>query len=67
MGSVLEFYVALLLSVGGLIYRLASPHVDRAAFPILGLLVALALSTRAQALFSGWSWNRESCAIDYFL
>jgi hypothetical protein len=51
MGSVLDFYVALLLSVGGLIYRFASPHADRAAFPILGLLVALTLSTYTQALF----------------
>lgn len=51
MASVLDFYVAMALSVGGLIYRLASPHADRAAFPILGLLVALALSTYAQALF----------------
>lgn len=51
MGSVLDFYVALVLSVGGLIYRFASPQADRAAFPILGLLVALALSTYAQALF----------------
>lgn len=51
MGSILDFYAALALSVGGLIYRFASPQPDRAAFPILGLLVALALSTYAQALF----------------
>ena len=51
MLSVLDFYLALLLSAGGTAYRLLSRHTDPAAFPILAFLVALALSTYAQSLF----------------
>jgi hypothetical protein len=51
MLSVLDTYVALLLSVGGTLYRFVTPHTDAAAFPIFAILVALALSTIAQALF----------------
>lgn len=51
MLSVLDIYVAILLSAGGTAYRILAPHPDTAAFPILALLVALALSTGAQCLF----------------
>jgi hypothetical protein len=34
-----------------LVYRLAIPHPDPAAFPILALVIALAMSTYAQCLF----------------
>lgn len=51
MFSVLDTYIALLLSLGGSAYRFLSPHPDPDAFPILALLVALALSTYAQSLF----------------
>jgi hypothetical protein len=51
MLSVLDTYVALLLSAGGAAYRVLAAHPDPAAFPILALLVALALSTGAQCLF----------------
>jgi hypothetical protein len=52
MLCVLDFYVALLLSSGGAVYRFLTPHPDPDAFPILALLVALALSTYAQCLFA---------------
>jgi hypothetical protein len=51
MLSVLDVYAALALSAGGTAYRVWGTHPDRAAFPILALLVALALSTGAQCLF----------------
>jgi len=51
MLSVLDTYIALLLSLGGSAYRFLSPHPNPDAFPILALLVALALSTYAQSLF----------------
>lgn len=51
MLSVLDTYIALLLSVGGTLYRFLTPHADAAAFPIFAILVALALSTIAQSLF----------------
>ena len=51
MFSVLDVYVAVLLSIGGAAYRFAASHPDPAAFPILAMLVALALSTYAQSLF----------------
>lgn len=51
MLSVLDPYAALLLSLGGGAYRCFAPRPDPYAFSILGLLVALALSTYAQALF----------------
>jgi hypothetical protein len=51
MLSVLDTYLALALSAGGVAYRVLAVHPDPAAFPILALLVALALSTGAQCLF----------------
>jgi hypothetical protein len=51
MLSVLDVYVAALLSAGGLLYRLAVPHPDPAAFPILALVIGLSMSTYAQCLF----------------
>lgn len=49
--SVLDFYAAALLSVGGGLYRILTPRPDPDAFAVIGLLVALALSTYAQSLF----------------
>jgi hypothetical protein len=49
--SLLDPYVAVLLCVGGTAYRFLSPQADRAAFTVLALLEALALSTYAQSLF----------------
>jgi hypothetical protein len=51
MLSVLDTYVAVLLSAAGAGYRVFAAHPDPAAFPILALMVALALSTGAQCLF----------------
>lgn len=50
--SILDTYVALLIAIGGCVYRLAYAMPDRAAYPILSLLIALALSTYAQCLFT---------------
>lgn len=50
--SVLDTYLAILISLAGLGYRLLASHPDRAAFPMLAMLAALALSTYAQCLFS---------------
>ncbi len=47
----LDFSLALLLSLAGRAYRWISLHPDPDAFPILALLVALALSTYAQRMF----------------
>ena len=52
MLSFLDPYVALALSFGGAMYRLYGSNPDPVAFSILGLLVALALSTYAQFLFA---------------
>jgi hypothetical protein len=52
MLCVLDCYVAGALSLGGSVYRFLTPHPDAHAFPILAMLVALALSTYAQGLFS---------------
>lgn len=49
--SLLDFYIAFLLSLGGAVYRVLSVHPDPAAFPVLAILVALALSTYTQSLF----------------
>jgi hypothetical protein len=49
--SLLDPYLALILSIGGCAYRFFSRHPDAAAYPILSLLIALALSTYAQSLF----------------
>jgi len=51
MLSLLDAYLALLLSAAGTGYRVLAAHPDSEAFPILALLVALALSTSAQCLF----------------
>ncbi|SPE38653.1 conserved membrane hypothetical protein [Candidatus Sulfopaludibacter sp. SbA3] len=52
MLSVLDPYLALVVSMGGAIYRFATPKPDPMALPILAILVGLALSTYAQCLFS---------------
>jgi len=49
--SLMDPYAALLLSAGGGLYRLCGVHPDPDAFAILGLLVALTMSTYAQSLF----------------
>jgi hypothetical protein len=49
--SLMDPYAALLMSIGGGAYRLFAAHPDPAAFAIVGLLVALTMSTYAQALF----------------
>ncbi len=49
--SLLDPYAALLMSLGGGLYRLIAPHPDPEAFAIIGLLVALTMSTYAQSLF----------------
>lgn len=51
MSTILDFYAAILLSAGGIAYSLFSAHPDPNAFPILAMLVALALSTYAQCVF----------------
>jgi hypothetical protein len=51
MLSVLDVYIAALLSLGGAGYRLLAPNPDLDAFPILALVVALTMSTYAQCLF----------------
>ncbi len=51
MLSVLDPYAAVILSLGGAAYRMWGRHADPMAFSILGLLVALALSTYSQSLF----------------
>jgi len=52
MFSVLDTYVAIAIAVGGVAYRVFTPHPDPAAFPIFAILVALALSTYTQTLFA---------------
>jgi hypothetical protein len=49
--SVLDPYVALLLCLACIVYRLTARDLDPEASVILSLLVALALSTQAQCLF----------------
>jgi hypothetical protein len=49
--SLLDPYAALLLSIGGGAYRFLGRSPDPIAFSIIGLLVALAMSTYAQSLF----------------
>jgi hypothetical protein len=61
--SVLDSYVALLIAIGGCIYRFAYKSPDPAAYPIFSLLIVLALSTYAQTLFgldSPSAWTRYS-------
>jgi hypothetical protein len=49
--SLLDAYAAALLSIAGGAYRIFTSHPDPAAFTIMGLLVALAMSTCTQSLF----------------
>lgn len=51
MLTVLDTWVAILLSAIATAYRFLSPHPDPAALPILAILIALAMSTWAQSLF----------------
>jgi hypothetical protein len=51
MLSVLDVYIAALIAIGGTAYRFLAPQADAAAFPILAMVVALAISTYAQCLF----------------
>lgn len=51
MLCLMDPYAAALLSIGGGAYRIFAKHPDPAAFSIMGLLVALAMSTCAQSLF----------------
>jgi hypothetical protein len=50
--TVLDLYTALLLSIGGTAYRFLSSNPQPEAFPILALLISIALSTFAQRTFS---------------
>jgi hypothetical protein len=52
MFTVLDTWVAVLISAGAAVWRIAARNPDPDAFPILSILVALALSTYAQCLFS---------------
>jgi hypothetical protein len=49
--STLDFYIALLLALTGLVYRVARLPLPEEAFRDLGLLVVLALCTYTQSLF----------------
>jgi hypothetical protein len=51
MFQVLDTYVAILIALGGCVYRFRHRAPDPASFPIFSLLIALALSTYAQCLF----------------
>lgn len=51
MLTVLDMYIAILLSIGGCAYRFLASNPQPAAFPILALLVGLAMSTYANNLF----------------
>ena len=48
--SVLDPYLALLLTIGALAYRF-SPHPNKSAFTVMALVVSLTLGTYAQCLF----------------
>jgi hypothetical protein len=52
MLSILDCYLALLLTISGTAWRFLTPRPDPESFPILAFLVALALSTYTQCLFS---------------
>jgi hypothetical protein len=61
MFHLLDTYVAILLALGGCLYRFCYASPDPAAYPIFSLLIALALSTYAQCLFgldSQSAWTR---------
>jgi hypothetical protein len=55
MLRVLDSYLALLLSLSGVAYRVLGRPAEKEAFPILAIMVVLALSTYAQCLF-GLDW-----------
>ena len=52
MLSILDTWLAILISAGATAWRLSASNPDPAAFPIFAMLVALALSTYAQCLFT---------------
>ena len=52
MFSVLDTWLAVLLAIGGAIWRFSANNPDPDAFPIFAILVGLALSTYTQCLFS---------------
>jgi hypothetical protein len=61
MLRVLDVYLALLLCVAGIGYRVLAPDPQPEAFPIFATIVVLALSTYGQCLFGlDWpqGWNR---------
>jgi hypothetical protein len=65
MICLLDFYLAITVSMVGTTYRLLNSHADTAAFPILAILVSLAFSTHALSIFgldglSGLTWLRLS-------
>ena len=49
--QVLDIYIAMIFSLGACAYRGFAPSPEPEAFPILAMLVALALSTYSQCLF----------------
>lgn len=49
--GMLDFYFAAVLSLGGLLYRIYSPHPDPMAPLVIGHLVVILLSTMAQTLY----------------
>jgi hypothetical protein len=51
MFTLLDFYVAAALSVGGVCYAYLAKNPDASAAPVISVLIALALSTFAQSLF----------------
>jgi hypothetical protein len=51
MFQVLDTYLAILIALGGWLYRFCFPAPGPAAYPIFSLLIALAMSTYAQCLF----------------
>jgi hypothetical protein len=51
MLTVLDVYVAAAFSLGGAAYRFFGAHPDPEAWPILSLMIAMAMSTYAQCLF----------------
>jgi hypothetical protein len=49
--TLLDLYVAILVTIAGSAYRWLSPHPEPRALPIMAFLIGLALSTHAQCLF----------------
>jgi hypothetical protein len=52
MFSLLDTWLTLAIAAGGALWRLLAAHPDPAAFPILSMVAAMALSTCAQCLFA---------------